>query len=311
MSPTALISVDWGTSSFRAALVAPDGRIVERRACADGILQVRDNGFQSILEREVGEWRKADPEARIVMSGMIGSRQGWVEAPYVALPATIAEIGRQFCTVDGGPVLGEIQLVPGLVSESPDGAPDVMRGEETQIFGAMNDDADSRLFVLPGTHSKWVEVRNGAIVSFATFMSGEVFAVLISHSILGRLMTEIADSDEAGFKDGVVAGAAPGHPGDLLNRVFWARTRGLVSGWSAGRLRSYLSGMLIGAELAAAAQKSGSADEFTIIGSDVLAARYLEAAQVLSLSAKLAEPDRAVYGQRRLLMARDASRNGE
>jgi 2-dehydro-3-deoxygalactonokinase len=243
--------------------------------------------------------------APIVMSGMIGSRQGWVEAPYAKALATLEAVARDMVAIDGGPVLGEVLVVPGIVTETRSGAPDVMRGEETQIFGALGGvSGGQHLFVLPGTHSKWVDVRDAAIASFATYMSGEIFAALSSHTILGRLMTDAGDEDAAGFDDGVRAGAMDGHVGELLNRVFWARTHGLVSGWSGMRLKSYLSGLLIGAELKAASGRAGGIGAFTIIGSDELSARYLAAARILSMTAKAAEPDRAVAGQRLLLGVR-------
>ncbi|HRK18013.1 MAG TPA: 2-dehydro-3-deoxygalactonokinase [Hyphomicrobiaceae bacterium] len=306
-----LISVDWGTTSFRAALVGSDGRIVDRRAGAEGILAVPDGDFRSVLERYVVDWRVARPTAQIVMSGMIGSRQGWVEAPYAATPASLDVVARDMRSIDAGPVLGAVLVVPGVAMSSNGLAPDVMRGEETQVFGALGDgERDRRLFVLPGTHSKWVDVRDGAIAEFATYMSGEIFAALTSHTILGRLMADAKDDDRSGYADGVRAGAADGHAGDLLNRVFWARTHGLVDGWPGGRLKSFLSGLLIGAELKAASRRADGATTFTIIGSDTLSTLYLEAARVLGMEAVVAEPDRAVAGQILLLRARKRLEHG-
>lgn len=305
MTDVDLISVDWGTTSFRAALVGADGQILDRRAGAEGILAVPDGDFRSVLERYVGEWRVARPAAQIVMSGMIGSRQGWVEAPYAGTPASVDVVARDMRLIDGGSLLGGILVVPGVAIASQGLAPDVMRGEETQVFGAIGDgDRGRRLFVLPGTHSKWVDVHDGAIATFATYMSGEIFAALSSHTILGRLMSDAKDDDRSGYADGVRAGAADGHAGELLNRVFWARTHGLVDGWSGGRLKSFLSGLLIGAELKAASCRADGATTFTIIGSDTLSSLYLEAARVLGMEAVVAEPDRAVAGQILLLCAR-------
>ena len=164
----------------------------------------------------IGGWIAAHGPAPLILSGMIGSRQGWKEAPYAKCPAGTDDIVKALARIEWGELT--IALVPGLSTEN-DGMPDVMRGEETQIFGALalsgNDDG---LFLLPGTHSKWAEVSGGRIVSFRTFMTGEVFGALKDHTILGRLMSGSA-ADADAFARGVREGASLESAGALLNRV--------------------------------------------------------------------------------------------
>jgi 2-dehydro-3-deoxygalactonokinase len=185
-----------------------------------------------------------------------------------------------------------ISLVPGLSTDN-DGMPDVMRGEETQIFGALAlAGRDEGLFLLPGTHSKWAQVTNSRIVSFRTFMTGEVFGALKDHTILGRLMNE--GSDAEGFARGVREGAALGSAGALLNRMFATRTYGLMDKLTGAALADYLSGLLIGAEVAEATRQTRSA--VTIIASRTLAQRYTDALGLLGHQSALAPDDCVAAG---------------
>jgi 2-dehydro-3-deoxygalactonokinase len=179
---------------------------------------------------------------------------------------------------------------------------DVMRGEETQIFGelARTGKREGR-FVLPGTHSKWVRVGGGRIVEFSTYMTGEIFAACRNHTILGRLMEESATSPAA-FARGVEAGANAGHPGALLNRLFGVRTAGLFGEIPGSGLADYLSGLLIGAEIADGA--AGSTEAVGIIASDELEGRYRQAAAQLGIAAEVLDSDLALAGQ--LAIARAA-----
>src|SRR5262249_55012284 len=155
--------------------------------------------------------------------GMIGSRQGWVEAPYARCPASAHDVVGGLAKIAHGGL--EIAVVPGLSTDSH-GMADVMRGEETQSFGALAFTSLDGLYLLPGTHSKWAEVAGGRILSFRTFMTGEVFSALKNHTILGRLMRDGA-GDVGGFELGVREGAALDGAGTLLNRLFATRTYGL------------------------------------------------------------------------------------
>ncbi len=197
-------------------------------------------------------------------------------------------------------------LAPGLSALDARGAPDVMRGEETQILGALS--ASGRadgLFVLPGTHCKWARVEAGRILSFATFMTGEVFAALKEHTVLGRLMAETRRrSEPGGFALGVRAAAALERPGDLLHAVFTTRTLGLFDRVAPGELAEYLSGLLIGAEIVAGARGARSG---LVVGSPALAARYARAGALLGVEFSLAPENCATLGQLALLERIDAN----
>jgi 2-dehydro-3-deoxygalactonokinase len=303
MSPappkSALIALDWGTTSLRGWLVAGDGAVLDQLAQPLGILAVKDGDFAGAFAATAGAWRRGNPGLPAVASGMIGSRQGWREAPYVACPASADAIARGLATIDGGDG-GTLAIVPGLSCEAQ-GVPDVMRGEETQILGALEAETGRALFVLPGTHSKWALVEDGRVARFASFMTGEVFAVLSRHSILGRLMEGEA-IDEAAFARGLAAGARAGTPGSLLHRVFAARTLGLFAREAPTALRGYLSGLLIGAEVAEGLAWSGGGAP-TIIGEPALAALYAQALAAAGETARIGPPDAALRGLRRIAAA--------
>jgi 2-dehydro-3-deoxygalactonokinase len=282
-----LIGLDWGTTSCRAYLIGADGAVLDRLADGPGILKVEAGAFGAALDVMVGGW---DARLPIILTGMIGSRQGWKEAPYARCPAGAGDIVAAPARVEHADRL--ISLVPGLSTDN-DGMPDVMRGEETQIFGALAlAGRDEGLFLLPGTHSKWAQVTNSRIVSFRTFMTGEVFGALKDHTILGRLMNE--GSDAEGFARGVREGAAVGSAGALLNRMFATRTYGLMDKLTGAALADYLSGLLIGAEVAEATRQTRSA--VTIIASRTLAERYTDALGLLGHQSALAPDDCVAAG---------------
>jgi len=288
-----LIGLDWGTTSCRAYLIGAEGAVLQRVADGPGILKIENGAFGAALDAMTADWGRLP----VILSGMIGSRQGWREAPYARCPAGADDIVRALARIDhaGGPVA----LVPGLVVEN-DAMPDVMRGEETQILGALAlSGRDAGLFLLPGTHSKWAEVTGGRIVSFRTFMTGEVFGALKDHTILGRLMRAGDDAD--GFARGVREGAALGSAGALLNRLFATRSYGLMDRLADTALADYLSGLLIGAEVAEATRQTDGA--VTIIASPALAQRYTDALRLTGQASTLAPLDCVASGHWRIARA--------
>jgi 2-dehydro-3-deoxygalactonokinase len=280
-----LISVDWGTTSLRCYLVGNDGQILDRRASQNGILTVGDDGFERTLLEETQNWRADVPSIPVFMSGMIGSRQGWCEAPYAACPAGIDDLIADLCSLDV-PGCGPVRIMPVLETRSRTGVPDVMRGEETQILGALASIGRSdAMFVLPGTHSKWATVNGNIITAFRTYMTGEIFSALKDHTILGRLMA--GDSFDANAFERGVAAAAGHHAGDLLNHVFSARTLPLTGQLASEGVESYLSGLLIGAEIRSGrAGLADAADVIHVLGSATLTDRYVDACKILEISAK-------------------------
>jgi 2-dehydro-3-deoxygalactonokinase len=294
MSPQ-LIGLDWGTTSCRAYLIGAEGAVLERVSDGPGILKIDNGAFRAALDAMTGSW----PKLPVILSGMIGSRQGWKEAPYAQCPAGADAIVKALARIDHSG--GSIALVPGLSTEN-DGMPDVMRGEETQIFGALAlSNRNDGLFLLPGTHSKWAHVSGSRIVSFRTFMTGELFGALKEHSILGRLMRDGAPDAAEAFARGIREGATLDSAGALLNRVFATRTYGLMNKLADTALSDYLSGLLIGAEVAEATGHTQSA--VTIIASPALAQRYTDALRLLGHESTPAPEDCVAAGHWRIARA--------
>ncbi len=237
-----MIAVDWGTTSLRVFRLDEHGRVCDQRRSARGILAA-EGRFAEVLNEEIGGW----DDTLIVMAGMIGSRQGWHEVPYVDCPAGLDEIAAALQRLPADAFTGrDIWIVPGLRSRDDSGAYDVMRGEETQICGVLAElAAQSQTVCLPGTHSKRVTVAASRIERFATAMTGELFELLCSHSVLGRLM-QPGEHDAGAFAQGVAHAA---RAGDLLHHLFATRTLGLFDALRPTQLRPFLSGLLIGHEL--------------------------------------------------------------
>lgn len=262
-----LIAIDWGTSSLRGALLDGNGAVLQERSFARGILTVPAGGFPEAFQACFGEWMM--PGVLCLISGMAGSKQGWREAPYCACPAGFNAIATQLEWVEPG----RIAIVPGL-SIDRNGVPDVMRGEETQIFGALQllGLRNARL-VLPGTHSKWVTVADTQVTDFSTWMTGEFYALLRQHSLLTRMMPETDPAHDAAAFDQGVAHALAG-PG-LLNTAFSTRTLSLFNRMATEVLPSYLSGLVIGEELKS--QQLPRGEPVVVMGAEALTARYEQA----------------------------------
>ena len=302
MDERGLIGLDWGTSSLRAYRLAADGVVIERRERASGILQVKDGAFAEALQEIAGDWLADQPRAPLLACGMIGSRQGWREVPYVPCPAGLEELSQGLGEVEATPEGRVMRMVPGLTfRDRSSGLPDVMRGEETQALGALAiAGGEAAVLVMPGTHSKWVRLESGRITGFRTYMTGELFAVLEQHSILGRLMRE-GGHDRDTFARGLEEGGGRGRDheaGDLLHLVFTARTLGLLGDMPDTGLRSYLSGLLIGAEIESGRRWAGQPGlPVTVIGAEALSALYLGGLERLGLGPAVAgAPDLAAAG---------------
>jgi len=273
-----LIAIDWGTSSLRGARLGTSGQVLESREFPRGILTVPPGQFESVFHELFGDWMQA-AGALCLISGMAGSRQGWQEAPYCPCPAGFAELSQHLLWLQPD----RIALVPGLSCLGQDGlhTPDVMRGEEVQIFGALQlTGRDNATLVLPGTHSKWVHVHSGRVTQFQTFMTGEVFALMSQHSILGKTLDLNGAFDKATFLQGVDQSQ---RAGSVLHHLFAVRTLGLFERLSAAQLPSYLSGLLIGEELRTQTVNADSGPVI-LIGSDTLTQRYSLALQNLGIA---------------------------
>lgn len=261
-----MIGIDWGITQLRAYQIGADGSILASRAAAKGIMAVKDGAFAATLEAVIGDWLEREDEP-VLMSGMIGSRQGWVEASYVSCPARPHQVAQVLTEVTWGSGRRGF-ICPGLMCRDPNGVPDVMRGEEVQMFGVLEAVADLAASSIchPGTHSKHVRVDDGAVTSFRTHMTGEVFGVLREHSILGRTMAE-GPPDWGAFEAGVTRAS---QDGGLLHHLFGARTRVLMNELAPASEADYLSGMLIGHEIDAA----GGRGPVLVVGTEALVERY-------------------------------------
>ena len=285
-SEPALVALDWGTTSLRAWLLDGRGRVLDSARAPRGVMQVEHGDFAGALGDVTAAW----PSLPAIAAGMIGSAQGWVEAPYLPCPASPGELAGALVQAPGR----QLWIVPGVLHRGD--RPDVMRGEETEIAGALalrpELDADTRL-VLPGTHSKWARVTAGRIASFSTYMTGELFAVLRDHSILGRAAAGSGPGGDgdAAFLRGVDAAREADGIAPLL---FSARALVLTGGIAPADALDYLSGLLISDELRSALAEPGGAP--LLIGEPALCARYARALARFGVDGAEAIPNAAVAG---------------
>lgn len=246
MPQPAFLAADWGTSNLRAWLIGDDRSVLAEQRFAGGVTKIAPGSAAALLRDEIRPGLKAEG-LPAVLCGMIGSTLGMVEVPYVDCPAGLAEVAARLCRVQGQepPVF----IAPGLRCRRLSGDPDVMRGEETKILGWVSLDPartrGRRLLCLPGTHNKWVLVEDGRIVRFVTAMSGELFDVLTHHGVLKTGEDAVDDADA--FAQGVARGA---EAGALAAKLFTARSRVVGGDMAKASARSYLSGLLIGDEVA-------------------------------------------------------------
>lgn len=279
MSTGLFVAGDWGTTHLRLFL-CDDARVLDSRI-GQGVRALTRSPAEE-FSALTADWIAERRVARAVLSGMIGSRNGWIEVPYVPCPASLADVQSHlehftFRDVD-------VAIVPGLSCNSPLGAPDVMRGEETQLFGALRRQPDLALgrhvLALPGTHTKWVEIEDGRIVRFQTALSGELFALLKSHSTLFATGTSpSATMDNASFSRALQSTRAP-----LLHSLFQVRSRQLLEHQTSSQALGWLSGLLIGADVDAALQRLRP-KLVTLVGDPALLERYEEALATREIAA--------------------------
>ena len=266
----AWIAADWGTSNLRVwAMGARGTEPLAEAQSGEGMGTLDPAGFEAALLRLVGEWL-GEARVPVIACGMVGSRQGWAEAPYRAVPCAPVVPGRLTQAAAADRRL-DVRIVPGLKQESP---ADVMRGEETQIAGflARQPQFDGVL-CLPGTHSKWARISAGEVVSFQTFMTGELFGLIAERSVLR--FTVAGD----GWEDGAFAEAvntALSRPERALSRLFTLRAEGLLRSLPAGVARARLSGTLIGIELAGA-RPYWLGQNVALVGAETLGRAYAAA----------------------------------
>lgn len=283
-----LIAVDWGTSRLRAWLVDGGGNPVAEAASDAGIGKL-DGGHEAAFDALTGDW----PRAPALMAGMVGSRQGWREVPYVPCPATAGDIAAGILRFDVGG--RAIAIVPGLAVRSGEG--DVLRGEETQIVGLIDGEPGfSGLAILPGTHSKWVRVDAGRIVDFQSFLTGELFELLSRTSFLRHSVKDDGRdlSASPGFVLGVRRTAIEEQP--FLATLFPVRVRQLLGAVDPADNLAYLSGLIIGGEIAAARASGRLAPGMPVrlVGSRSLGRAYRVALGLVGFDAETRDGDTLV-----------------
>lgn len=273
-SPAAFIAVDWGTSNARFALCDEDGQALEIRK-APGAVESRGR-FAEVFDENTAAWRRAHGDIGAYMCGMVGSAIGWMEAPYLPAPADLYELADAPLTVRD-----RVYVVPGMRCTNPLGAPDVMRGEETQLFGALcrgELGSGHRIVCMPGTHTKWAAMANASLQEFLTAPTGEIFATLTEHTVLVRDKSTPVTHVAADFERGLAE--ATKHRGMLLHQVFQARSLRLDKQLSNEGAASWISGLLIGTDVLGALTlftDHDAASPVLVIGAPGLTASYAQA----------------------------------
>jgi 2-dehydro-3-deoxygalactonokinase len=263
------IAVDWGTTNLRAFAMR-QGTMIAEATSDDGMGKLARDGFEPALIKLITPWLTSKTKTPVIACGMVGSRQGWHEAPYRTTPCLPLDPTALVLVPTTDPRI-TMRIVPGLRQNKP---ADVMRGEETQIAGALAlHPGFDGVFCLPGTHTKWVHVSAGEVISFQTFMTGEMFALLSTQSVLRHGMTG-GGWDDAAF-DAALSDALS-RPEKIAANLFSLRAEGLLANLAAPQARARLSGLLIGVELAAA-KPYWLGQPIAIIGADTLSATYARA----------------------------------
>jgi 2-dehydro-3-deoxygalactonokinase len=272
MSMQAVALVDWGTSNLRVWLVDAAANVLAERQSPEGMGTLSPDRFAGVLENHLAALG-ADRDLSAVVAGMAGARAGWIEAPYVDTPAGLTDLHLKAVSAPG--IDRDVRILPG-VCQRTSGAEDVMRGEETQLLGAVASGLSDALFCLPGTHSKWVSLEAGRISRFTTVMTGELFQLISRQSILRLSIGEgRAAADRPAFAQAVEE--ALGGDFSLTSRLFSIRAQALLSGADEASAASRLSGLLLGAEIAAMRPRLGEGEHVQLIGSGALTELYAAA----------------------------------
>lgn len=290
-----LLALDWGSTRLRAFLLGTGGAVLAARESGQGASTLSGApAFAQALQALAGDWRAAQPGLPVLACGMVGSQHGWREAPYVPCPADAEALAGRALRLDDGP-----WILPGLMQEGV--RPDVMRGEETQIVGALAlrpELAQEACLVLPGTHAKWARIAGGRVTGFATHMTGELYALLRRHSVLARLMpAEDGAACTTAFLAGIDAVREDG--GGLGHQLFAVRTLGLFGRLPPEQLPDYLSGLLIGHEIAHELA-AGAPRRLALVGEPLLCERYAQALGRFGVEAPLQLDNTAPAGLWRL-----------
>ncbi len=288
-----LAVVDWGTSHLRIWLLDRDGTVIAESKSADGMSATGRDEFKAVLEKHLRDLAIGE-DVPVIMCGMVGARQGWVEADYVPVPARLEKLGDHAVRVPHE--RRDIRILPGL-SKADQNAPDVMRGEETQLLGLFEKenpgDGESTICCLPGTHSKWVLMSGGKVLDCLSFMTGDMFAALSHHTVLKHSVGEGAfDAGSGEFQKAV--SASLNSPADILARLFSIRPAGLLHELDNNGARARLSGYLIGQEIAGAKARLAIGGSVALVGGGYLGALYKSALEAASINCRIYDGEELV-----------------
>ena len=286
------IAVDWGTTHLRSYAMGETHGVIAEAQSNDGMAALQEGEFETALLALIREWLPDSGRMLVLSCGMVGARQGWVEAAYRTVPCSLSSgLGLTHVTTQDDRL--DVRILPGLCQVDP---ADVMRGEETQLAGLLAEQGGGVTTVcLPGTHSKWAALKSGCIQSFSTFMTGELFALLSTQSILRHSVVTDEWDDQAFL---IAVRESVERPDMLLSNSFRIRAQGLLTDTAASIARARLSGLLIGSELAGA-KDYWSQQSVALIGNTALSALYEKAFNALGVETQIYNPkDMTVAGLR-------------
>ena len=280
---------DWGTTRFRLWTLDANGAVLGESRGDDGLLKAKEAGFEPTLERHLASVGAPD-DLPVVICGMAGSRTGWIEAPYMSLPAGLDGIVKAAVRV---PACRHIIMLPG-VARRDETAPDVMRGEETKLLGLVYRGIRDAVVVMPGTHAKWAHIVDGGFADYRTFMTGEFFALLKDKSVLAGALEGAGAVDPNGtaFVAGVRASLET--PELISNALFSIRAGWLVHDRKPTDQLARLSGLLIGLEVAGGRTLFGKSGEVLLLSDDAMGALYASALEIAGLQVKRVAADELV-----------------
>lgn len=280
------IAIDWGSTNLRAWLYL-DGKCIDSIQSQAGVTRLAGRSPEQVFDEIIAPWREHD--VPVLMAGMVGSDAGWITAPYLRCPVRLPDITQQLTTVEPASP-ANVKIIPGICVERDDNM-NVMRGEETQLIGAYAV-TPAEFYLLPGTHSKWVQMAGNSVVDFSTVMTGELHHLLLSHSLIGAgLPAQLADN--AAFSAGLQQGF---YDTDLVRRLFEVRAARVLGKLAKTSVSDWLSGLLIGHEVAQMQQHySLSRDNgpLVLVGNPTLTQRYLPALEIAGLQTRVIEGDDA------------------
>jgi len=273
------IAIDWGSTNLRAWLYQGD-QCLESRQSEAGVTRLNGKSSEAVLAEVTQNWR--NDATTVVMAGMVGSNVGWKVAPYLPVPAHFSDIGEKLTSVGDN-----IWIIPGL-SVSRDDNHNVMRGEETQLLGARTL-SPSSVYVMPGTHCKWVKADTQQIHDFRTVMTGELHHLLLKHSLVGAGLPE-QEASPAAFSAGLERGLSSP---TVLPQLFEVRASHVLGNLPREQVSEFLSGLLIGAEVASQREFLDGEQAITLVAGDALTARYRQAFSAIGCDVAVISGDMA------------------